>query len=100
LRKTQLQNMSIRVSWNYDADANRVFQKTGEIWIQWDACRPNARTTRRPATYGKTNTTINQAEPSTQWRPITISMQGANKLSISSMGRYHIRGDEAGINAT
>ena len=42
-----------KVSWNFDVGINRVYQKTGESWIQWDACRPNARTTRSRATYKK-----------------------------------------------
>jgi hypothetical protein len=89
-----------KVAWNYDSETNRVYQKSGERWIIWSSTRSNVRTTRRGSTFQRSNITTNQSEASTQWQPVTISMQGANKLSISSKGKYHIRGDEAGINAT
>jgi hypothetical protein len=88
------------VTWNYDVSDNKVYQKTGDVWIRWDPRRRSERRTRSNSIFEKTNTMINQAEPSTQWRPITIEKKGEHKLVIKSQGRYHVKVDEAKLLGT
>jgi hypothetical protein len=77
-----------KTEWNFDLEGNKIYQKSGSHWLQWNPSGGNRRVTRGSATYTISGATVNIANQ--RWRPITIRWSGVSKISIKCKGRYHI----------
>ena len=76
-----------KTEWNYDVEGNKIYQKIGSLWLQWNPTGGNRRVTRGSATFTITVETVNSANQ--RRRPVTIRWSGVSRISIKCKGRWH-----------